>query len=161
MHRTFWAPILFIALVSCSNGSQPSTAITAAMPDANGTERDPDPAPVHGNHDPHHGGVVYMKDDLHFEVVLNRSGKHRVYFSDASRAELPASIASQVSLSFSGGEGSAEVVEGEIDESGESWIVSGPPMKAADLTVRVGFVIDAAPYWIDAPFIEAAAGSEP
>jgi hypothetical protein len=148
-------------LISCSSGSQPSTAITASASDPSGSDHDSDPAQVHGNHDPHHGGVVYMKDDLHFEVVLNRSGKHRVYFSDASRAELPASIASQVSLSFSGGEDPAEAVEGQVDESGESWIVSGPPMKAGDPTVRVGFVIDAAPYWIDVPFIEAATGPEP
>ena len=51
----------------------------------------------HGDHNPHHGGVVYMYDDMHYEVVLDPNGHHRVYFTDSARQDLPASVASTVS----------------------------------------------------------------
>jgi hypothetical protein len=97
-----------------------------------------------------------MNGDLHFEVVLNRTGTHRVYFSDATRAELPAATASEVTLTLSSGEGSAETLKAEVDESGESWIAAGLPLKGHDITARVAFVIDTEPYWIDVPYLEAA-----
>jgi len=56
----------------------------------------------HGDHNPHHGGIVMMKgDDLHYEVVLDPSGReYRVYFTDAVREELPASVAADVVLTL-------------------------------------------------------------
>ena len=59
---------------------------------------------THGDHNPHHGGVVLMKgNDLHYEVVLDAPGRaHHIYFSDALREELPASIASDVVLTIKG-----------------------------------------------------------
>src|SRR4051794_35844421 len=55
----------------------------------------------HGDHNPRHGGVVMMKGDLHYELVLDRTGaSHRLYFSDAVREELPASIARDVALTI-------------------------------------------------------------
>ena len=39
-----------------------------------------------------------MDGDLHFEVVLGRSGEHRLYFSDAMREELPAATAAGVTV---------------------------------------------------------------
>ena len=111
---------------------------------------------MHGDHTPRHGGIVYMKGDLHFEVVLNRSGLHRIYFSDAARAELPASTASEVSLTISSGSGREETVKAEVDEAGESWVASARTMAGGDATVRVAFVVGAEPYWIDVPYIEVA-----
>src|SRR5262252_5934278 len=72
----------------------PPRSAAAAPPQATAAS----PAPVHGNHDPKYGGVVLMNGDLHFEVVLTPAGRYHVYFSDAARAELPASVASQVTL---------------------------------------------------------------
>ncbi len=101
-----------------------------------------------------------MKGDLHFEVVLSRSGTHRIYFSDAARAALPAATASDVSLTISGGSEAEEALKAEVDEAGESWVVTTKSMKRADATVRVAFVVGDEPYWIDVPFIELVAGSE-
>jgi len=56
----------------------------------------------HGDHNPRHGGVVFMDGDLHFEVVLGRDGQHRLYFSDAMREELPAATASAVTAARAG-----------------------------------------------------------
>ena len=102
-----------------------------------------------------------MKGDLHFEVVLSRGGTHVVYFSDAARAELPAAIASEVTLAFSSGESSGETLRAEVDESGESWIVKSSPLTGKDVTARVSFVVDDEPYWIDIPYIEKDAGRPP
>ena len=97
-----------------------------------------------------------MNGDLHFEVVLRRDGNHRLYFSDAARAELPAATASEVTLTFSSGESPGNTLRAEIDGNGESWITTGSPPAAPGVTVRVAFVIDDEPYWIDVPYIEAA-----
>ena len=52
----------------------------------------------HGDHSPHHGGLVLMQGELHYEVVLDRNGKHAIWFSDAVREDLPASVASKVAM---------------------------------------------------------------
>jgi hypothetical protein len=95
-----------------------------------------------------------MKGDLHFEVALNRDGRHRIYFSDAVRAELPASTASEVTLAFSNGEAATEVLDAVVDDSGESWIANGKPLNGHDVSARVSFVVNGEPYWIDVPFVE-------
>jgi hypothetical protein len=108
----------------------------------------------HGDHRPHHGGVVMMKDDLHYEVVLDPAGRaHRVYFTDAVRDELPASVASEVVLTMKRPPASDERVVMQIDETGESWIGSGQPIGVtADTLVRLAFTIKGEPYWIDIPY---------
>jgi hypothetical protein len=109
----------------------------------------------HGDHNPHHGGIVMMKgDDLHYEVVLDPSGRsHRVYFTDAVREELPASVASDVALTIKRDSESDENVGMQIDDAGESWVGHGRPVSKPDnTTVRLGFSIRREPYWIDLPF---------
>jgi len=120
------------------------------------------PAPVsnagsvpHGDHNPHHGGIVMMKgDDLHYEVVLDPSGRaHRVYFTDAIREDLPASVASEVALTIHRPGAADERIALQIDDAGESWIGSGQPVGApAATTVRLAFSIRQEQYWIDLPF---------
>ena len=109
----------------------------------------------HGDHNPHHGGVVMMKgNDLHYEVVLDPSGRqHRVYFTDAVREELPASVASDVMLTIKRVSESDENVGMQIDDAGESWVGRGRSVANPDkTTVRLGFSIRREPYWIDLPF---------
>jgi hypothetical protein len=109
----------------------------------------------HGDHNPHHGGIVMMKgDDLHYEVVLDPSGRsHRVYFTDAIREDLPASIASDVALTIHRPGAADERIALQIDDAGESWIGSGRPVAASSTTtVRLAFTIQREPYWIDLPF---------
>src|SRR2546422_1239941 len=72
----------------------------------------------HADHTPRHGGVVMMYGDLHYEVVLNPQGEHRVYFSDAQRAELPASVTPEVTIAVTHEEGESELLQAEIDPSG-------------------------------------------
>ena len=110
----------------------------------------------HGNHNPHHGGVVYMYDEMHYEVVLDPSGHHRVYFSDGLRADLPASAASGVTLTLERLRSKPETVAGVIDDQGESWVLDGTPVGQKETSVRVSFVAHGSPYWIDVPFIPSA-----
>jgi len=100
-----------------------------------------------------------MKDNLHFEIVFTREGTHRVYFSDATRAPLPASTASEVTVSFSSGEEQREVLNADVDETGESWIAKGKMVPKEEASARLTFVVENEPYWIDVPFIEAASDS--
>lgn len=110
---------------------------------------------AHGDHNPHHGGVVYMYDDMHYEVVLDPAGHHRLYFSDSTRADLPASAASDVTLTLERAQKTPETIAGVIDEQGESWKLDGKPVPQTDASVRVSFVAHGAAYWIDVPFIPA------
>jgi hypothetical protein len=97
--------------------------------------------------------VVLMNGDLHFEVVLSRDGRYQVYFSDALREELPASIASHVSVTVTRAGAAPETVILQIDENGESWVGRGRPVDdPAQTTARVSYTADAGPYWIDVPF---------
>ena len=109
----------------------------------------------HGDHNPHHGGVVMMKgDDLHYEIVLDPAGRaYRVYFTDAVREELPASVASDVVLTIKRPSAPDERIAMRIDEAGESWVGRGQPVgDLATVTARLAFSIKNEPYWIDLPF---------
>jgi hypothetical protein len=120
-----------------------TAAVTATTPEA------------HGDHNPHHGGTVYMKGEMHYEVVLSKSGRHRLYFSDAAREDLPASIASSVTLTIERPDRPVEKITGAIDEYGESWMLFGEPVDATGVSTRVAFVVYGENYWIDVPFIAA------
>jgi hypothetical protein len=126
-----WAVVAALALTSC--GRTP-----AATPPA-----------------PHHGGVVMMKgDDLHYEIVLDPAGRaYRVYFTDAVREELPASVASDVVLTIKRSSVPDERIAMQIDDAGENWVGRGAPVaNPATTTARLAFSIRHEPYWIDLPF---------
>jgi hypothetical protein len=112
----------------------------------------------HGDHNPRHGGVVLMRGDLHYEVVLDSTGKgYRLYFTDARREDLPASVASQVTLTIRRPGSPDETIPLQIDDAGESWTGSGNPVtKPAAATVRVAFTMNHELYWIDIPFAKPA-----
>jgi len=63
--------------------------------------------------------MVLMKGDLHYEVVVDRSGReHHLYFSDAVREDLPASVASSASLTIRGEGEPEETIPLQIDSTG-------------------------------------------
>jgi hypothetical protein len=135
--------------VACSSREQPATTDAARAQDAAGAGTVP-----HGDHNAHHGGIVLMKGDLHFEVVADGGGHHRLYFTDAMRADLPAAVAQSVSLTIHRTVASDEVVPMHIDEAGESWEATGRSVDKPDgTTLRIAFTLkDDQPYWIDVPF---------
>lgn len=97
--------------------------------------------------------MVLMKGELHYEVVLDPNGRHSVWFSDAVREELPASVASKVEMTVLRPSALAETLTLSIDESGESWIASGKPVSGADVMVKLTFVARGEPLEIEIPFV--------
>jgi hypothetical protein len=136
-------------LAERSTAEAPATSASANPPQGAGGA-----SPPHGDHNPHHGGVVLMNGDLHYEVVLDPAGRsHRLFFSDAVREDLPASIASSVALTIFRPGATDELIPLQIDGTGESWTGSGRVVAdPAKTTVRVTFTIRGEAYWIDVPF---------
>jgi len=148
--------IAAIALTSCNRAPRAEPAVVQAAPAAAATATGG--SVPHGDHNPHHGGIVMMKgDDLHYEVVLDPAGgAHHLYFTDALREDLPASVASDVVLTIHRPKAADERIPLRIDEAGESWIGSGRAVAdPAATTVRVAFSIRQEAYWIDLPFTAA------
>jgi hypothetical protein len=130
-------------------------AATEARPASTNAAPAPANTVPHGDHNPHHGGIVFMKgSDLHYEVVFDPTGRsHQLFFTDALREDLPASVASDVTLTIHRPGEPAEPIAMRIDEAGESWLGGGRSIGApASTTARVAFTIRNEPYWIDVPF---------
>jgi hypothetical protein len=109
----------------------------------------------HGDHTPRHNGLVLMFGDVHYEVVLARNGRHQVWFSDAVRNELPASLASSVTMTVARPEGGVESLTLAIDESGESWQASGKPLEGDGATVKVRYVLQGEAHETEIPVVAA------
>lgn len=93
-----------------------------------------------------------MYGDLHYEVVLHPKGEHRVYFSDARRAELPASITPEVSITVNHEPGLSEPLKADIDPTGTFWVAHGKPVESLSATARIAFIVEGKTYWIELPF---------
>lgn len=104
----------------------------------------------HGDHSPHHGGMVMMNGDVHFEVKFDKDGRHQVWFSDAVREDLPASIAANMVMVITPKMGAVETLALKIDDSGESWIAQGNPLAGGD-TVRLTYALRGEPFEIEIP----------
>jgi hypothetical protein len=138
--------VLMIGTIACGSRAQADKA-AGAPPEAVA------PVAPHGNHVPRFGGVVLMNGlDLHFEVVLDRGGHHRVYFSDGMRNPLPASAASDVTIAVQRPGKSAEQVALAIDDRDESWVGQGQPIGGPSVVARISYAYRGQPYWIDLPF---------
>jgi hypothetical protein len=135
--------VLIVCCAACDRGEPAAPAVATAS------------APAHGDHSPHHDGVVMMKGDLHYEVVLDPAGRYRMYFTDATRADLPAATAVHAAITVMRPGEPPEGVELQIDEAGESWVGEGRPvLQPTRATARISYTIRGEePYWIDLPFV--------
>ena len=135
-----------------SQSPAPASASTSAPKDA----QHQGVTGPHGDHTPHHGGLVLMNGDVHYEVVLDTDGRHQVWFSDAMRNELPASIVKGVALEVMRPGAPLESVDLAIDEAGEAWVASGRPLSGDGITVKVRYALDGKPLEIEIPFVSDA-----
>jgi hypothetical protein len=151
-----WRAVVGIAAcawlaASCGRGADETPSLSS-QPAATASTSAATSTVPHGDHNPHYGGIVLMNGDLHFEVVLGRDGTHRVYFSDAMRAELPAATASGVTVTITQKSRQPDAVALHIDDSGESWMGRGRPVDDPEATARIAYTAYGKPYFIDVPF---------
>ena len=150
-------PVLSLALAIACGGPPDSPPGTPTDPPAQPARDDQHKGVTgpHGDHTPHHGGMVLMNGDVHYEVVLAKDGRHQVWFSDAMRNDLPASIAAGVTMEVARPDAAVETVRLAIDEAGEAWIAMARPLVGAGILIKVRYTLQGAPYEIELPFVEA------
>lgn len=149
--RAHLAIVVVLVVAGCSPAPQrvaPSAATAQPKDAAHAGITTP-----HGDHSPHHGGLVMMNGETHYEVVIDKAGKHQVWFSDAVREELPASIASKVTMAVTRPGAAAELLTLQIDENGEAWIASGLPLTGSDILVKLNIVARGDSYEVEIPYV--------
>jgi len=144
------------ALVLAAGCSDPASPAAEQAPTPSKDAQHAGITTPHGDHSPHHGGLVLMNGEVHYEVVLDRSGKHRIWFSDAVREDLPASIATRVVIVMSRPGAAPEELALSIDDNGESWVAAGAPVAGDDVMVKVSFVARGQPFEVELPFLVSA-----
>lgn len=157
MRRLACLILLSTAVIGCGNPADEAPRAATDAPAA--TPSDAQHAGVvgpHGDHTAHHGGLVLMNGDVHYEVVLAPSGRHQIWFSDAMRSELPASIASGVTIEVMRPEAPVELVPFAIDDAGEAWVANAQPLSGEGIMVKVRYALQGEPYEIEVPFTPAA-----
>lgn len=150
-----------LLLAGCSN--QPA-APAATVPASATTPADPQHQGMvgaHGDHSPHKGGLVLMNGDIHYEVVFARDGAHHIWFSDPVRAELPASVAANVTMVITRPGEPEEVLKLVIDDSGESWVARGTPVTGNDAYVKITYALQGEPHEVEIPFTIQAPPTQP
>lgn len=147
----FLAAILVVAGFGCSS-PEPSSTPIAPKPKPQDSQHAGITTP-HGDHSPHRGGMVLMQGELHYEVVLDPKGRHSVWFSDAVREDLPASVASKVAMTVARPNAPAEALALTIDDSGESWVADGQPLAGKDIMVKLMFTARGESSEIEIPYI--------
>lgn len=147
------AALLFVVVFGgCSAAPAPPAAERSEAP------RDAEHAGItepHGDHSPQHGGLVLMNGDVHYEVVMDPAGKYEVWFSDAVRTELPASVAANTRVAVARPGAPAETLPLAIDESGESWIGQGQPVSGDGVMVKLTYDLKGMPHEVEIPFVGA------
>lgn len=99
-----------------------------------------------------------MNGDIHYEVVLRHDGQHEVWFTDAMRSELPASVASGVTLEFARPGVGTESVPLSINDTGEAWVGRAGPIATDNsqaVMVKVRYSLQGEPHEIELPFVAA------
>ena len=140
-----WLALYLLSAVACAGppAAPPPAATPAAAAPADAAHRNV--VGPHGDHSPRHNGLVLMFGDVHYEVVLGADGQHAVWFSDAVRSELPASVAREVSLLIVRPGAPDELLPLQIDGAGEAWIGRGSRLEGDNVMVKVRYVLPGEP----------------
>lgn len=143
---------VLMASAGCGNDArpQPAPAAPAAATPPNDAAHQALMGP-HGDHSPRHGGTVLMNGDVHYEIVLSRSGRHQIWFSDAVRNELPASVAAKVTMEVARPNAAVESLTFAIDDNGEAWQANGRPLSGEGEMIKVRFALQGEPHEVEMP----------
>jgi hypothetical protein len=152
VQRYVWFGLALLAVAACQSRPPADAARSAPAPAA----ADPAHKGVvgpHGDHTAHHGGLVLMNGDVHYEVVFAKDGRHQVWFSDAVRSELPASVATGVTMSIARPSSAVEEVVLAIDDAGEAWVARARPLEGSGTVVKLRYSLQGEPHEIDIPVV--------
>ena len=97
-----------------------------------------------------------MNGDVHYEVVFDRTGGHEIWFSDAVRSDLPASVATSVTMEVARPGSPAEILKLSIDDAGEAWVAQGRPIESEGVMVTVRYALQGVPHTIEVPVVASA-----
>jgi hypothetical protein len=97
-----------------------------------------------------------MNGDVHYEVVFDRKGRHEIWFSDAMRSDLPASVATAVTMEVARPGAPPEMLKLSIDDTGEAWLAQGRPIDGEDVMVKVRYALQGVPHEIEVPVVASA-----
>jgi hypothetical protein len=126
-------------------------ALLVMMAGAVRAQMEPHGGPTHGDHNPHHGGFVSMYLDLHIEVVALERGGIQVYYTDAMRAELPASVVSEVEVQIERKRVKPETVTMRISSGGDFWEGDSKVLSDPEAIIRVAFLFQGKPVILEVP----------
>ena len=146
------AALLFVA---CGREAPPAATNSAPPAPPNDAAHQALAGP-HGDHTPHHAGLVLMQGDVHYEVVLMKNGRHQIWFSDAVRSELPASVAAKVTLEIARPNAPVESLTLAIDDNGEAWQAAGRPLEGDGAMVKVRFSLQGEAHEIEIPVVASS-----
>jgi hypothetical protein len=103
------------------------------------------------DHTSHHGGLVLMDGELHFELFVGFDGRHRVHYTDGQRRPLPPAAMKSVRLTIKHGEGKIEELT-LLPAEGGSWRATGRAIEGAAIDVTLTHLTRAGHrYSIDVP----------
>jgi hypothetical protein len=150
--RTLLIVVLVVLVAGCSGPADPPPAPAQT----NEAPKDAQHAGItepHGDHTPHHGGIVLMNGDVHYEVVMDPAGRYEVWFSDAVRTDLPASVAANARVEVARPGSAVESLPLAIDEAGESWVGTGQPVTGDGVMLKVTYALKGIPSEVEIPFV--------
>lgn len=160
----FVGTVLLCAMTACAPAPPAPGAVPSSAGDAPGVG-DGQHAGIttpHGDHSPHHGGLVLMNGETHYEVVMHPDGRVELWLSNAVREDLPASLASGVQVRVTLGNGQTRDIAMALDESGESWVGTGVAFPAdPSTTVKVSYTLQGQPHEVEIPYTPATAATGP
>lgn len=93
----------------------------------------------HGDHGPRQGGLVFMVSNTHYEVVLDRTGLHKVFVSDGMRAPVPASTFKDLKLTVKRPGAAPEDLVLARDAADTFWSVQGQPITEEATTATLTY----------------------
>jgi hypothetical protein len=140
-----WLATCLLSAAACASPPAPPPPAAAPASAAPADAAHKNVTGPHGDHTPRHNGLVLMFGDVHYEVVLGTDGRHAVWFSDAVRSELPASVAREVSLQILRPGAPDEHLPLRIDGAGEAWIGQGARLEGDNVMVKVRYVLPGEP----------------
>ncbi len=150
------ASIAVVFAVACGRGGGDEQAVPAGRSAATPIDaQHQNITGPHGDHAPHHGGMVLMNGDVHYEVVLAKDGRHEIWFSDAVRNDLPASVATGVTMEIARPGAAVEVVKLAIDDTGEAWVIHARPIEGEGVMVTIRYALQGEPHEIEIPVVPA------